>query len=169
MRGSTCGTWLVFEIRSWSSRIVDPHSLAEFFEVICPYNSLTRNYKEKKQIHAESQTICLQTTNYKFLRDYFYQKLPWLHRDCCVVHCWEPGLKDHTVMRPSPAPLTQKRPLLSKPKDLVKLHRIQLERNIPLRIKRVPWDLNPPDFIEEMARGIKKLRFIAAFIVFKCI
>ena len=43
------------------------------------------------------------------------------------------------------------------------------ERNIPLRIKRVPWDLNPPDFIEEMARGIKKLRFIAAFIVFKCI
>lgn len=87
------------------------------------------------------------STNYKFLRDHFYQNCHGFIEICCVVQytAGSPGLKDHTVMRPSPAPLTQKRPLLSKPKDSVKLHRIQLLRETsPFLIKRVPWDLNPP-------------------------
>lgn len=134
-------------VRSWSSGIVDPHSLAELFIFFFARTIHSQEIIRKKSNPCgKSSKICLQTRSFCVI---ILPKLSKTSSLCCVVPytAGSPGLKDHTVMRPSPAPLTQKRPLLSKPKDSVKLHRIQLRETSPFLIKRGTLGPQPPWFL----------------------
>jgi len=96
-------------------------------------------------------------------------KLPWLHRDllCSTVHCWEPGAQGPHCDAPIARATHAETPFALQAQGLGEVASNPTERNIPLRIKKgTLGPSKPPDFIEEMARGIEKLRFIAAFIVF---
>ena len=118
-------------VRSWSSGIVDPHSLAELFIFFSPVQFTHKKLQGKNQIHAESQfwyVYKLQVSAWSFL-----PKLPWLHRDllCSTVHCWEPGAQGPHCDAPIAGATHAETPFALQAQGLGEVASNPTERNIP--------------------------------------